>query len=523
MLTAFCLKYRPQTISDLDSTLAREELTKIFSSSKIPHAFLFSGTRGIGKTSAARIVAKAVNCGLRHGFEPCNQCDSCVSITAGTNVDVLEIDAASNRGIDDIKELREKIRLAPSSSKYKVYVIDEVHMLTTEAFNALLKTLEEPPKHALFILCTTDPEKLPKTITSRCQLINFKKATTPEIIPRLKKICEAEKLEFEESGLREIAQLSDGSFRDAVKTLEQVSFSGKVTKLEVEKTVGILGDFKVEDFLCLLKQKNTKEALVWLDKATEAGSNLRLLTENILENLRRALLRNFGIGEESSEIGFSIEEAIKLIGIFSKAYFEMKNAVIAQLPLEMVVVEWSGGGGKCEDRSGKLDKEVGSEKSSSDDQIVPPQNPASHFSPPTSNFSLEDVVKKWPAILEKVKPMNHSVLAFLKACKPKSCEEGYLVLEVFYKFHKDQLESDKCRKIFEKAASEVLGGEVRLKCHLGENKPPRSELRSLPPIEHEPSFVPPTSGVTAGKQITEEIDIIKLAEEIFNNGSGTVH
>ncbi|PIV01497.1 DNA polymerase III, subunit gamma and tau, partial [Candidatus Shapirobacteria bacterium CG03_land_8_20_14_0_80_39_12] len=190
MTVSFYLKYRPQKFLDLDSSEAREELLKIFKSEKIPHALLFSGPRGIGKTSAARIVAKAVNCEKvqsteykeHREFEPCNQCDSCISITNGTNVDILEIDAASNRGIDDIKELREKIKLSPASAKYKVYIIDEAHMLTPEAFNALLKTLEEPPKHAIFILCTTDPEKLPKTIISRCQRINFKKASNKEIV-----------------------------------------------------------------------------------------------------------------------------------------------------------------------------------------------------------------------------------------------------------------------------------------------------------------------------------------------------
>ncbi len=556
MSQTFYLKYRPQTISDLDSTLAKEELIKIFSSGKVPHAFLFSGTRGIGKTSAARIVAKAVNCENRLpttdyskdksssqksvdsslSFEPCNECDSCISITAGTSVDVLEIDAASNRGIDDIKELREKIRLAPSSSKYKVYIIDEVHMLTTEAFNALLKTLEEPPKHALFILCTTDPEKLPKTILSRCERINFKKATTSEIVSRLKKICEAEKLEFEEPGLKEIARLSDGSFRDAVKTLEQVSFSGKITKLEVEKTVGILGDFKIEDLLSLLKQKNTKEALLWIDKVTEAGSNLRLLLENILENLRGSLLQNFGVGEEKVLVEFSVLESKKLIALFTKAYFEMKNAIIPQLPLEMAIVEWDETQFKVQSAKFKVEDDGGKDSKKNNDENVilskakdpeEKNNPRRDSSPDVHrdqndtvacSFSIEDVVSKWPDILEKVKPMNHSVLAFLKACRPKSCEEGYLVLEVFYKFHKDQLESDKCRKIFEKAASEVLGGDVKLRCHLGNDKPRLSDPVPLPPIEQKSTF----AKASVDKQKSDEVDIIKLAEEIFNN-SGTVH
>ena len=273
MSQTFYLKYRPQTFADLDSVSSREELINVFSSKNIPHAFLFTGTKGIGKTSAARIVAKAVNCfgknqkskikdqnenGKIVEYEPCNECDACVSITAGNNVDVMEIDAASFTGVDDIRDLREKIKLAPAGLKYKVFIIDEVHRLSGSAFDALLKTLEEPPKHVIFILCTTDPEKLPKTIISRCQRINFKKATKKEIVERLKKNCQAEGLEFEEEALGQIVKLSEGSFRDAVKFLEQVSFSGKISLAEVQKIAGISGEYKSEDFLKLLIEGQPK-------------------------------------------------------------------------------------------------------------------------------------------------------------------------------------------------------------------------------------------------------------------------
>src|SRR5579884_4048056 len=185
----FYRKYRSQTINDLDSTAVRETLLRILQKPQsIPHAFLFTGPKGLGKTSTARIVAKVVNCTARHGpqpasrIEPCNECSQCTSITNGTNLDVFEIDAASNRGIDEIRDLKEKIRLSPVAAKKKVYIIDEVHMLTTEAFNALLKTLEEPPSHAMFILCTTEQHKVPATILSRCFHIGFSKATPDELV-----------------------------------------------------------------------------------------------------------------------------------------------------------------------------------------------------------------------------------------------------------------------------------------------------------------------------------------------------
>src|SRR3990167_11242532 len=185
----FYRKYRPQKIEELDSKEVREKLYNVLESSSVPHAFLFTGSKGLGKTSTARIVAKVLNCEKKtKGIEPCNKCEQCVSITNGTNMDILEIDGASNRGIDEIRDLREKVKLSPMSATRKVYIIDEVHMLTQEAFNALLKTLEEPPSHVVFILCTTEPHKVPGTIISRCLRIQFKRATEEELVRSFGKI-----------------------------------------------------------------------------------------------------------------------------------------------------------------------------------------------------------------------------------------------------------------------------------------------------------------------------------------------
>ena len=197
--TTFYLKYRPQKLADLDLREVREGLLRIVKGGKFPHALLFAGPKGTGKTSAARIFAKVVNCQNPKDGEPCNQCDACREITKGTAMDLIEIDAASNRGIDDIRALRETIKLSPVKLKYKVYIIDEVHMLTLEAFNALLKTLEEPPTHAIFILCTTEPDKLPETIISRCLRFNFRKAKIEEIVEGpLKRAVENESFEVED-------------------------------------------------------------------------------------------------------------------------------------------------------------------------------------------------------------------------------------------------------------------------------------------------------------------------------------
>jgi len=517
MQTTFYLKYRPQSFSDLDSTLAREELQKIFSSGKITHAFLFSGPKGIGKTSAARIVAKAVNCLENQGkdnkknLEPCNRCDNCKSITAGTNVDIIEIDAASNRGIDDIKELREKIKLAPAFLKYKVYIIDEAHMLTTEAFNALLKTLEEPPEHAIFILCTTDTEKLPKTIISRCQRINFRKATKEEIVGRLKKNCEAEKLEHEKGALEEIAKLSEGSFRDATKLLEQVSFAGKITLEGVRQTAGVLGEFKAEELLGLLKEKKTKEALEWVGRAAEAGINLKILLENLTEILRSVLLENFGIKgeEESVSLNFSPNEAISLINLLGRAYLELRTAVIPQLPLEMLIMQW-GVVEPDETSTGEFSEE----KDDKDEELTP----SGDISSGQSGITLNEVEIKWQEILEKVKPLNHSVQAFLKACRPVALEGSLLTLEVFWKFHKEQLEKDQCRRIFEQSASQVLGCTIRLRCVLGQKPLPAKPTVS---VNSYPEKAEDSVTVSPDSPKLNDADIMKIAEEIFNGG-GTV-
>jgi len=521
MTVSFYLKYRPQKFQDLDSGEAREELLKIFKSEKIPHALLFSGPRGIGKTSAARIVAKAVNCEKRGNgeFEPCNKCDSCISITNGTNLDVFEIDAASNRGIDDIKELREKIKLSPASAKYKVYIIDEVHMLTSEAFNALLKTLEEPPKHAIFILCTTDPEKLPKTIISRCQRINFKKASLKEMVEKLIKICKEESLGFEEKTLSHIAKLADGSFRDANKILERVSLSGKITEEEVKKTAGVLAEFSAEDFLKLLTKREIKEALSWVGRAVEEGANLRILTEELLENLRILLLENFGIKEADEEVktDLSLVEIQVLISLFSRAYYELKYAVIPQLPLEMAIVEWSQSGEREEGASAPpIQRASAAQEEKTEVREVVSSPSLTSSSPNSSSISIETVQAKWLEILEKVKPLNHSVQAFLRATRPLAVEGDFLIIEVFYKFHKDQLEKDACRKIFEKVASEVLGSEVKMKCSLSEVQRPAKPMpivENIPVVElvvHNPK--------SKSTEVANETgdDIIKFAEEIFN-------
>lgn len=526
-MTDFTSKYRPQKIGELDLIAIREGLGKVLKSGKIPHAFLFAGPRGIGKTSAARIIAKAINClerikereskkGKRvhpkssSRGEPCNQCEQCLSITGGTNIDVLEIDAASNRGIDDIRELREKIKLAPARAKYKVYIIDEVHMLTTEAFNALLKTLEEPPEHAIFILCTTAPEKLPETIISRCLRFNFKRPTIKEITEKLEKIVEQEKLRAEKQALIEIARGVDGSFRDANKILEQASFASQEIDLEtVKEVLGQAVGFDPKKLIGLLAKREQKEAVEEINRLTEAGANLRFYLEQLLEELRGLLLKEYGIevdGQSLEEFGLRGEEIKELIRLFSQASLGLKEAIIPQLPLELAVIEW--GSPSTSLRVEEEELKVGIPKEEKV-EVVSPAESKKNYS--TRKIDLSEVEQKWQEVLICVRPQNHSVEALLRATRPKAIDGGVLTIEVFYKFHKDRLEQEKCRRIVEEAASSVFQSLVKIKFLLGER--PKEEKRTRPIIEETQKSVLVT---TPGNGETTDQDIIEVAKEIFS-------
>ncbi|OGG14595.1 DNA polymerase III, subunit gamma and tau [Candidatus Gottesmanbacteria bacterium RIFCSPHIGHO2_01_FULL_39_10] len=339
-------KYRPQKIEELDLIDIRDRLSKVLSSGRVPHAFLFAGPKGTGKTSAARIIAKILNCEKRNKeIEPCNKCESCVSITDGRNMDVMEIDAASNRGIEEIRDLREKIRLAPTSSRFKVYIIDEVHMLTTEAFNALLKTLEEPPAHAIFILATTEADKLLPTIISRCSRFDFKKASTPEIMHSLKRVSKGEKISIDEAVLEKIASVSDGSFRDATKILEQAISEDALTAEKINTILGEVNAEGVDNFLNFIFQRKAKESLEYLEEINNKGMNMRTFTASLLRRLHDILLEKHGLGDGRGKFEIAnVNDINNSIKLFSRVYAEYKTAAIPELPMEIAVVEWCESG-----------------------------------------------------------------------------------------------------------------------------------------------------------------------------------
>lgn len=294
--------WRPQDFDDLvGQAPIKKALTNALETGRISHAYLFAGPRGTGKTSTARILAKALNCAEGPTPHPCNHCENCREITEGTSGDVIEIDAASNRGIDEIRKIREQVYFAPVSSRYKVYIIDEVHMITTDAFNALLKTLEEPPEHVVFILATTEPQKILNTILSRCQRFDFRRATVDEIAAHLAKVAEGSHIQAEPEALRLMAIQADGGLRDALSLLDQCSImADKVTEETVRQVLGLVGREKLRELVVQIGQKDLSGALDTLGQLLEQGKEMEQILGEMMEYFRALLL--FQADREYQEI-----------------------------------------------------------------------------------------------------------------------------------------------------------------------------------------------------------------------------
>ena len=360
MSLALYRKYRPKTFAEIvGQEYTVKILTNAIASGMISHAYLFTGPRGTGKTTMGRLLAKAVNCQNRKQYEPCNQCESCQEINKGNSIDLIEIDAASNRGIDEMRELKNGIRFVPTKSKYKVFIIDEAHMLTNPANNALLKTLEEPPSHAIFVLATTEIYKMIPTIISRCQRFDFRKLRIEEIVKRLETILKKEKIEYEEPALFLIAREATGSIRDAESLLDKViSFSGKNQPIKKEMVKKLLGNVEIElitQFVKYLSEKDAKKAVSFLNESIDKGVNLQQFIKALNSYLREILLLKIDSQFEDSLISgltaeekekikefaekLSSEEIYQFLEKFMEAENKMKYSSIPQLPLELAIVE----------------------------------------------------------------------------------------------------------------------------------------------------------------------------------------
>ncbi len=304
MYTVFARKYRPQTFEEVcGQQEIIEVLKKAIETKKVAHAYLFSGPRGVGKTTIARIFAKCLNCVNGPISIPCNKCDNCIEITNSSSFDVLEIDGASNRGIDEIRNIKENVNLLPAKSRFKIYIIDEVHMLTQEAFNALLKTLEEPPPYIKFFFATTAPEKIPPTIISRCQRFNLKPLKIDEVKKKIFEICQKEKIEIEEKAVEEIYHFCEGSLRDAISLLEQVSIfsEGKIKFEDIRNLLGFPESESIENLLKNIRKKNYIESIGIFHKLVSEGKDLALILEGMIRKLKDLIKKKLDI--ENVELG----------------------------------------------------------------------------------------------------------------------------------------------------------------------------------------------------------------------------
>lgn len=456
------LKYRPKTIDELDLSGVRKTLTEMVKANNLGHAYLLTGPRGAGKTSTARVLARVVNCeknGEKLG-EPCNECGACKSILDGGAMDVIEIDAASNRGIDDIRELKEKIRLAPSILRTKVYIIDEVHMLTTEAFNALLKTLEEPPSHSLFILCTTELHKVPETIVSRCVQVQFTKATSEEMQRSFARVIKGEGKQVDQEALEYLAKSVDGSFRDGVKILDQVlSNSDSVTLAEIEQVVSGNANYKVTNLVKALSEKNVSKSLILLTEAVMNGVDLTYLLVSLMRGLRDKLLAG-EVEIDVTKLIFSLDEVAR----------RLATSMDGELLIQVAIVEWCGAG------SDEIPHKI--EKSENNVEVKPAEKvnkkvEAVVEETPVARSAMgvtEDGREVWKQILGSLGQNNLALDTILSKARPGNIHGDELTVYVQYDFHKQQLMSEKNRAKFEEIITKAVGRPMKVRCEIGDSK-----------------------------------------------------
>jgi DNA polymerase-3 subunit gamma/tau len=442
-------RWRPQTFREvIGQEYTAKTLQNSIAQDVISHAYLFAGPRGIGKTSVARIFAKAINCSSPQQGEPCNQCDSCHHITQGRSLDVIEIDGASNRGIDQIRQLREEVNFVPAETKYKVYIIDEVHMLTNEAFNALLKTLEEPPPRVVFIFATTEPHKVPPTVLSRCQAFEFKNIPTEQIWHHLEKVSQAEEIKASKGALRAIARRAKGSVRDALVLLEQLaSYKGRemIKEEDLLEVMGLPPQELVLSFLKAVIKKDHTAVLEIIDGLAERGKDPELFLESLIE-LCRDLIVDLIKGKSKIKVkeeDLTPQELIKLNGKFLELKREMRYSLEKRIMLEVgtlkILQEQVPLTVRVQERSREVQQEQEQEQKQE-----------------------QDIAKLWKKLLEVTKKERVALCAFLSEGQPH-LKGGVLRIEFdpHFKFHKENLEQ-KENKAFVEGVVKQFFGDVKL-------------------------------------------------------------
>lgn len=475
-------KYRPQTFFEVvNQNHVKVTLINQIEQDRVGQAYLFAGPRAVGKTTLARLFAKAVNCEKREKgqHEPCNKCPSCKEISEGNSLDIMEIDAASHTGVDNVREtIIASSRLAPSKRKYRVFIIDEVHMLSVSAFNALLKTLEEPPSNVIFILATTEIYKVPSTIISRCQRFDFRRISLGEIAARLREIAKKEKREIADEVIASIARQSGGHMRDAESMLGQIFALGRKVDMELAGLVIPKSDFNaVADYVNALARKETAKAIQQINNMVKQGVDLTQFCSDLLEFLRKVLvvkvdqnLNQFTMELEAEQEAMlknlakdlNMARITEMINAFMDKKREVKSAEIPQLPLEVASVELTQGGRGIDIIPQKITKIFTREKGV--------EEGGEQESNQKVNLQLEDVEKKWPEFIDRVRAKNSSLAFILKVAKIIEVKKDKIKIAVGYKLHQEKICQKGTREKIEEHLSGVFGGSVRLDCSVEKDK-----------------------------------------------------
>ncbi|MCL6614283.1 MAG: DNA polymerase III subunit gamma/tau [Firmicutes bacterium] len=527
-------KWRPKGFRDFvgQSHVVRT-LRNAVSQNRVAHAYLFSGPRGTGKTTAAKILAKAVNCAAPKDGDPCGECPSCRRIGDGISLDVQEIDGASNRGIDEVRDLREKVKFAPAEGRYRVYIIDEVHMLTGEAFNALLKTLEEPPAHVIFVFATTEPHRVPATVLSRCQRFEFKRFGVDEIIGRLTEIATAEGIEVEEAALALIAAQAAGGMRDAIGLLEQAAAHAgeRITEKDVREVLGLV-DLEIYRRLAVsVRDGDPAAALAVLAEVTAAGKDLVQFARGATALWRDLLVLAVtarpvplqSLPQEEAEEWRGLARAIgperllAAVELFAGVAVEQRRGGEGRLPLELALIKLAAGISSTKDleaRVARLEERLGAPagrekigegqgRTSATLSPPPPPKNAPGSTPGADAVGEskgvvppgpEGADDRWPLVQERLRRAKRSLHALLvQYARPEGVRGGAFLLGLTNEIFAQKIEAE--RPLIEKILAEVYGRPMTLRCHVG----------AAPPEEpHGPADDPVAEAVRLFEGVVEE-------------------
>jgi len=528
------LKLRPQRFDEVvGQTHVTRTLQNAIGLDRVAHGYIFSGPRGVGKTTTARILAKVLNCKNPKDNNPCGTCVNCTEITQGSNLDVQELDGASNRGIDEMRDLREAVKYPPNNSKYRIYIIDEVHMLTREAFNALLKTLEEPPPHVIFIMATTDAHKVPATILSRTQRFDFKHISINDISEYLKQILESENIKYDTDGIRLIAQKADGSLRDSLSLLDQtIAYASDA--LDVETIRDVLGIIKENVFLNIIQtieKRDHKEVIHQLSQLIDAGYAISDFISGFNEFLRNCMIQKTGesaklnLSENSLnwlQMGcrFSTADFLRMLDLSLQFESKLRFLQQPQISLEALFIKLSMMDASVDIASilsGEVPKTISVKKPESQKPSITTEKPDSSLvqtepvespqptennpvteklttpTPPVvsepvpqqvRNLTLEDFNNSWTEIIEGLEEKNSKIAHFLEEAKLSSFDGKQLLIELVngHRFHLKTLEKD--AEQIASVINDKLNQKIRIKFHIQENNEEKPEKKKPESAEH---------------------------------------